>query len=48
MLFRRAAALTVGLLALLLCAPANAAEFGFRDLLRNPGTPRAYDTEGVQ
>jgi len=32
MLFRRAAALAVGLLALLLCAPANAAEFGFKEL----------------
>lgn len=41
MLFRRAAALAVGLLALLLCTPVNAAELGFRDLLRNPGTPLA-------
>jgi protein-disulfide isomerase len=41
MLFRHVAALAAALFAFAVCAPAGAAEYGFKDLLRDPGTPRA-------
>lgn len=41
MLFRNLAALAAALVAFAISAPAGAAEYGFKDLLRAPGTPRA-------
>lgn len=45
MLFRHVAALAAALVAFAMSAPAGAAEYGFRDLLREPGTPRAGATD---
>ncbi|USQ93677.1 DsbA family protein [Caulobacter sp. RL271] len=41
MLFRRFVAMTLSLVALAVCGAAGAADYGFKDLLRDPGTPRA-------
>jgi len=45
MLFRNLAALAAALVAFAISAPAGAAEYGFKDLLRAPGTPRAGATD---
>jgi len=45
MLFRHVMALAATLVALAVSAPAGAVEYGFKDLLRDPGTPRAGATD---
>lgn len=45
MLFRHAIALAAALVAFAFSAPAGAAEYGFKDLLREPGAPRAGATD---
>jgi protein-disulfide isomerase len=45
MLFRHAIALAAALVAFAFSAPAGAAEYGFKDLLREPGAPRVGATD---
>jgi len=45
MLFRHVMALTAALVAFAVCAPASALDYGFKDLLRGPGAPRAGATD---
>lgn len=43
--FRHVMALVAALFAFAVCAPAGAADYGFKDLLREPGAPRAGATD---